>query len=162
MTPLFFGSISVILSQHEIDYVPVDKVNIQPNFQKLASQPYAFQIDPETMDLIKGDEIDFTRLAHVFQDLIAMACEMSKSDLCAIQPKDVVIFDDGQYKDGFINFSKGRRRKVNARQPLSITEHQFHVFENIISNGDCKIDQIRFLLKIDNDTKSGKSGLLGS
>lgn len=141
---------------NRIDFVPIEKVNFKLGFQKMANLPYALQVDPETMAMIKGDEKDFTKLAHVHQDLGAMACEMSENDSCPIQPKDVVIFDDGRYSDGTINFSNGKRRKINAKQPLSITKNQFHVFDQIISCGDCKIDQIRFLIKLDQGKSSAK------
>jgi len=147
----------ILLNQKDsIEFVPMDKVNYKSNFQSMTSKDYSFQIDPETMRIIKSTVIDFVSLSRLFVDFCDMVNKMSEDIGNPIHPKDIVIFDDAKYRDGFINFSKGKRREINARQSLLITKHQFHVFDKIVSNGDCTIDQIRFQINFDDVNRGAK------
>ena len=140
-----------------IEFVPVDQVNLTSDFSSMTSKGYSFEIDPETMIIVKSTIIDFLGLSQLFADFCDMAAKMSSDINNPIHPKDIVVFDDAKYRDGFIDFSKGKRRKVKPHSQLSISSRQFEMFNEIISNGDCKVDQIRFLIRLDEPTRKSNS-----
>lgn len=150
---------SILLDQRDtINLVDSKEVKHESRFQSFNAKGYSLPANFCFSDLTKLESCCLKDLQQLQIDICRLAASMASNDDCAIKQKDSVIIDhaviDSQNR---IQFSKGRRRKCGDEKNLNISSELFDAFIQIISEGECKIDQIRFHIKLKSRGASKKA-----
>lgn len=141
---------SILLDQKEtINFVDSKEVKLKSRFQSFTNKGYSLPANLCFSDLTKLESCGTKDLQQLQIDICRLAASMASNDDCAIKQKDSVIIDNAVVdSQNRIQFSKGRRRKCGNEKNLNISSELFDAFIQIISEGECKIDQIRFHFKL--------------
>ncbi|SMD36073.1 hypothetical protein SAMN04488029_2697 [Reichenbachiella faecimaris] len=149
---------SILLEQRDsLGFVMHQNAQFKSKFQSFTAKGYSLPFNPCFVDLTKLESCGLMDFQQLQIDICRLAASMASNDDCAIKQTDSVIIDnaviDSQNK---IQFSKGRRRKCGGEKELNISSELFDAFIQIISQGECKIDQIRFHIKLKGRNSSEK------
>ncbi|MEP4095796.1 hypothetical protein [Reichenbachiella sp.] len=141
---------SILLKQKgTIDFVAPKNVRFKSKFQSFTAKGYSLLANLCFSDLTKLESCGLNDLQQLQIDICRLASSMASNDDCAIKQKDIVLIDNAVIDNqNGIQFSKGRRRKCGDEKNLNISSELFDAFIQIISESECKIDQIRFHIKL--------------
>ncbi|UXX80891.1 hypothetical protein N7E81_07230 [Reichenbachiella carrageenanivorans] len=135
--------------EQKINFTTFDQVKNQSDFLTFSTKSYSINVGHPIKALTIHNGLPVKDLVTLYNDIIVMVDSMSLNDDCAIKPNELIIIDNAVLdKNNRIYFSKGRRRKPFSNKELKLTKPHFDMFLKIISQGECKIDQIRFDIKL--------------